>query len=174
MKKFGLKAACILGVVSAMGCGGPSSQLPATNWVSATIAPDQMSNGVTASSWTIHFAAATTNPSTTASGPYTATLVETYGATAPENAGCVITTMVTGGTWTDTFSQSNDLMGAVEISGSATASTVAMCAAGVTGSAQNDLPNNAGTDAYTISGTMMTLTGDSGTPYAATWAFTKM
>jgi len=179
MKKFGLKAACILAVVSAMGCGGPSSQLSGTSWTSSTNLPAGMSNGVTTSTFVMHFAAATATTTSTATGAFTGTLTEVYGTTG-SRAGCTDVTTLAGGSYTDTYSSANDLTGSVDITGS----TVSIVSTGCMNTANNgtvtveplnDLPNNGGSDVYTVSGTMMTFSAsDSDVPYDGAWTFTKM
>jgi len=179
MKKFGFKAASIIAIGALASCGGGwSSSLAGTNWTSTTITPDQTSRGVTMSTFVIHFAAATTSTPTTynAVGPFTATLTQVYGATASSHAGCTEVTTFATATYSDTGSMTDPTMGGVSLSGETSTTARTGCTAttdNVTAETGN-YNDNGGTESYTITGTMMTMTGNSLVPfYPATYTFTK-
>jgi hypothetical protein len=157
----------------------PSDPLSGTSWTSSTLIEPAMQVGVTTSSYTMRFAAANTGVAAFASGPFTATFVQTYDASAPMYAGCTETTTFTGGQWVDippAGTKNGDInvtnaMGSTARSGCTSASDNATGVMGIYDDAV-DYMNGA---PYQIMGTTLTLNGTGGVvPYGndAMWTFT--
>jgi hypothetical protein len=176
MKKLALKVVGLLAIGSLMSCGGWSSAFSSTGWKSTTIVPQAMRDGVTASTWTIQFGAATTSTPTstggTATGPMHYTYVETYGSTSSFN-GCVITATCMG-TWNETgvspTTSGNTAMGQIAGTGTTCTCTAASCMNttlnGTFTSGCGLYADNGGEENYAINNSMLTLTaGDSVAPY---------
>jgi len=154
--------------------------LSATTWTSTTLDPIAKSAGVTSSSYTIDFGAANMSVAGFASGPFTATLVQTYGASAVMYAGCMETTTFSGGQWVD-VPPSGTTAGAVNVSNAQGTTSRAGCtfvsddASGVMG-VYDDAVNDMSGAVYRITGTTMMLAGGTGiTPYtdSTEWTFTQ-
>jgi hypothetical protein len=157
----------------------PTDPLSGTSWQSSTIVPTQTMTGVATSTYTITFGTTNATVGGLASGPFSATLTQTYGVTALQHAGCTEETTFTGGTWVDMPPTSN--AGALAVSNASGSTDRTNCTAssddttGETG--DYDGAVNGQGAGYQVSGTTMTMGGGMGvTPYTdqANWTFTKM
>jgi hypothetical protein len=161
----------------------PTDLLSGTSWQSSTVTPMAQAGGVSTSTYTINFGTATAFTVGAAAGPFSATFMQTYSASASSYAGCTETTAFTGGQWVDVTGPM--MTGAVAVSGVSGLTNRTSCAsssddvADVSGVYDDEVNGQSGA-IYTITGTTMSLTGDSGygvTPYSdanSSWAFTKM
>jgi hypothetical protein len=172
--------------LAALACirGDSSSVFSNTSWRSTTVVPQAMRNGVTATTWTLHFGAATTqsfsNSGDTATGPLSYTYVETYGPTNAALNGCVITATCMG-TWNETAvsptADGNTAMGTIAGTGTTCTCTAAACddqsrngafTSGCSFYAANGYTENFSINNSTLNNSTLTLSaGDSSAPYHA-------
>jgi hypothetical protein len=168
----------------ALACGNGASRDPldGTMWQSSTIATTSASNGVTSSTYAIMFGAGSVaSDGSGATGPFSATFTQVYGATAAKYPACTEVTTFSGGTWVDDTTSSTQE--SVSVSGALGKTTRTGCSMsqddvmGLSG-AYDDAVNQTYGTPFSVSGATLTFAQSTAvTPYiddGTTWTFTKM
>ena len=154
--------------------------LSETTWQSTTIVAQPQSYGVTTSTYTITFGATNASIAGNASGPFSATFTQTYGASAFKYPGCVEVTTFSGGMWVDEPPTDSD-PGTISIANLTSVLSRTKCTMpgdDVSNDENEYVDEITGSGAtYTLSGSTMTVSGQGLTPFddpTTSWTFTKM